>query len=226
MFVKSTKAARASFKPELQHLEDRRVMSANLVGGNLVINQSNFDDTAVVRHVETPFGPGFIRVEETVAGVTQAPKLFFAPFVNRITYNGFAGDDVFDNLTDVKSTALGGSGDDLLRGGHNDDVLIGAAGNDQLHAREGNDYLYGNTGNDILRGGQGDDHLFGNSGFDDLFGALGDDYLDGGRDGIKDKLTGGAGADTFVAERVRVLFFTINRDRPTDFNAAEGDQIV
>jgi Ca2+-binding RTX toxin-like protein len=228
MFSKrSNSAARATFKPGVQELEERRVMSASLVAGNIIINQSSFNDTAVVTQSKGVLGLSFIKVQETINGVTQAPKSFFAPFVTgRIVYNGGAGDDVFDNQTSLKSTAFGGAGNDKLLGGHNDDVLIGGDGNDELHGREGNDWLFGDAGNDLLRGGQGDDHLFGGTGFDDLFGALGNDYLDGGHDHVADKLAGGTGADTFVAERVHILFFTFNRDQPTDFNAAEGDHIV
>ncbi|MFO0929047.1 MAG: calcium-binding protein [Gemmataceae bacterium] len=214
-------------KPSLESLEDRRVMSANLVGGNLVIVQSNLNDTAVVTQTTNAFGLPIIHVEQTIGGIAQTPRDFYAWRVTgRIIYLGGAGDDVFDNLTNLRSTAYGQAGNDILRGGHNADVLCGGLGNDELHGREGNDWLYGEAGNDILRGGQDNDHMYGGTGYDDLFGALGNDYLDGGRDGIADKLTGSTGADTFVAERVRILFFSFNRDNPQDFNAAEGDHII
>jgi Ca2+-binding RTX toxin-like protein len=227
----SAKAERATFKPQLEGLEERRVMSASLVGGNIVINQSNLNDTATVTQTTGIFGLQFIKVQETIGGVTQSPKSFFAPLVTgRIVYFGNGGDDVFDNLTSLKCTAFGGAGNDILRGGHNDDILVGGDGNDQIFAREGNDYVYGGNGNDILRGGQGDDHLYGGNGYDDMFGALGNDYLDGGHDGVADKLAGGPGADTFVAD-MGVVFRNfhltfVNRDYPQDFNAAEGDKIV
>jgi len=214
----SARAPRASFKPQLENLEERRVMSANLVAGNILINQSNGNDTAVVTQVTGAFGLQFIKVQESISGVTQSPKFFFAPAVTgRVVYNGFGGDDVFDNLTSLKCTAFGGAGNDILRGGHNDDVLVGGDGNDQIFAREGNDYLYGGNGNDVLRGGQGDDHLYGGAGYDDLFGALGNDYLDGGRDGVADKLTGGDGADTFV-------FFSLGKagSRPHEITDLTG----
>jgi Ca2+-binding RTX toxin-like protein len=223
---KPAKPARATFQPRLEGLEERRVMSANLINGDLVINQSNGNDTAIVTQTTGVFGLQFIRVQETISGVVQAPRSFFAPFVHHITYNGFGGNDYFDNQTSVRCTAFGGAGNDVLWGGHGDDVLVGGDGNDELHGREGNDFLYGNDGNDILRGGQGNDFLFGGNGRDDLFGADGNDYLDGGRDGVADILRGGAGADTFVSDPVHILFFTFNRDQPQDFNAAEGDRII
>lgn len=210
----------------VEGLEDRQVLSATLINGDLVISQSNGNDTAVVTQVSGPLGLQFIRVQETISGVTLSPKSFFAPFVKHITYNGFAGDDRFDNQTSVKSAAFGGLGNDYLAGGHNDDVLVGGDGDDEIHGREGNDYLYGNAGNDLLRAGQGNDFLFGGAGKDDLFGALGNDYLDGGKDGVADIVRGGPGADTFVAERVFRFPFSFNRDYPQDFSLAEGDRII
>jgi len=222
----SRKPARASFQPRLECLEERRVLSANLVVGDLVINQSNLNDTAVVTQVTGPLGLHFIRVQETIGGVAQPTRSFFAPFVHHITYKGGAGDDRFDNQTSVPSTAFGGAGNDFLAGGHAADVLYGQDGNDELHGREGNDLMYGGNGDDLMRGGQGNDRMFGGAGKDDIFGALGNDYIDGGRDGVADILRGGLGADTFVSDPVHILFFTFNRDRPQDFNAAEGDRII
>src|SRR5206468_1069815 len=97
----------------------------------------------------------------TISGVSQPTRSFFAPLVGRIVYNGFGGDDVFDNLTSVKSSAFGGAGNDILRGGHNNDYLCGGAGNDELHGREGNDLMFGDAGDDLMRGGQGNDRMFG-----------------------------------------------------------------
>ncbi len=223
----SAKSGRASFKPLLEGLEDRSVPSATLLNnGELVINQSNGNDTAVVTQVAGPLGLQFVRVQETISGVAQPVRQFFAPFVHHITYNGFAGNDRFDNQTSIKCTAFGGAGNDYLAGGHNDDVLVGGDGNDEMHGREGNDWMYGNDGNDLMRGGQGNDYMFGGNGRDDMFGALGNDYLDGGRDGVADILAGGDGADTFVSDPVHILFFTFNRDQPQDFNAAQGDRII
>ncbi|MFO0843383.1 MAG: hypothetical protein U0797_13450 [Gemmataceae bacterium] len=167
-----------------------------------------------------------IKVQETIGGVAQSVKTFFAPSVNRIVYNGLGGDDRFDNQTSVPCTAFGGAGNDYLAGGHSADYLDGGTGNDEIHAREGDDVLLGGSGNDLMRGGQGNDRMYGGTGKDDMFGALGNDYLDGGRDGSADILRGGDGADTFVAERVRILFFTFNRDNPQDFSAAQGDRII
>ncbi len=110
----------------------------------------------------------------------------------------------------------GTSGDDLLTGGLNSDVLRGMGGQDTLDGGVGRDTLYGNAGNDSLRGGGGDDKMFGGSGKDVLSdsdgqnwfyggagqdiltgaGGTGDDMMTGGRG--NDTMTGGGGRDTFV----------------------------
>ncbi len=232
----SRKSARASARPRLEGLEDRSVPSATLVNGNLIITQSNGNDTAVVTVTGGPVGIHFIRVQETINGVVQAPRSFFAGFVGRITYNGLGGNDRFDNQTSVRSTAFGGAGNDVLLGGQSDDVLSGGDGDDELHGRGGNDLLYGDNGNDqlfgdngadVLHGGMGNDDLFGGFGVDQLFGEQGNDLLSGGVDGVHDILRGGQGADTFFQDPVRLIPpFLGNRDRPVDFNAAEGDEIL
>src|SRR5262249_42503623 len=116
----------------LECLEERRVMSANLVGGDLVITQSPGPDTAVVS-VSLPvsfpvlqfpqpspralgafgsfgiFVAPQIKVEETINGVVQAPQFFSASSITgRIIYDGGRGNDKFDNQTSLPSTAHGG----------------------------------------------------------------------------------------------------------------------
>jgi Ca2+-binding RTX toxin-like protein len=208
-------------------------MSANLVGGDLVITQSPGPDIAVVSrslpvsfpmvqfHQASPRALGAfgsfgtfvtpqIKVEETINGVVQAPKFFSATSITgRIIYDGGSGNDKFDNQTSLPSTAHGGRGDDTLLGGSGDDELLGDQGKDSLFGRQGNDYLFGGEGADHLYGGQGND------------------ILEGGRDRKRDILYGEKGADTFIREPHRVLLlFTINLDTPRDFNSAEGDQVI
>jgi uncharacterized delta-60 repeat protein len=81
-----------------------------------------------------------------------------------------------DNVIDNVEVLLGGSGNDLLLGGTHDDTLFGGAGDDTLR---------GGAGNDYLNGGPGRDQLFGDSGNDQFFS----------RDGMIDRLDGGAGFD-------------------------------
>jgi Ca2+-binding RTX toxin-like protein len=73
-------------------------------------------------------------------------------------------------------------------------------------------------------GEEGNDELFGNEGIDAIWGGDGDDVLDGGIDGLADYLNGGKGKDKFRREWAYAADLKkVNRDAPSDLNAAEGD---
>ncbi|HYD70968.1 M10 family metallopeptidase C-terminal domain-containing protein [Azospirillum sp.] len=122
--------------------------------------------------------------------------------------------------------AVGGSGDDTIRGngaanelhgGMGSDSLLGAAGTDVLYGNQGGDALLAGDGNDTLFGGQGGDAVSGDAGEDLLYGNLGNDSLNGGlgNDMIfggqgddvvydptgNDSILGGVGNDTLVGGR-------------------------
>ena len=128
-------------------------------------------------------------------------------------------------------TALGGGGDDQLRG--NDakntlkgnagaDNIEGAGGGDTIRGGQDNDTLSGDAGNDQIKGEKGDDMITGDNGRDDLDGGSGKDTVKGGKgddtisggDG-KDKLYGGKGADEFA------FYAESGKDRIKDFDSAE-----
>lgn len=120
------------------------------------------------------------------------------------TLNGDDGNDFLD----------GGNGNDFIDGGNGNNIIFGGNGNDSLSGGGNaisNDTMYGEYGDDSLDGGYGEDVLDGGYGNDKLFGFFGNDTLNGGagndrisgsflHTGINeiDRLTGGAGADTFV----------------------------
>ncbi|MDJ0948890.1 MAG: calcium-binding protein [Alphaproteobacteria bacterium] len=107
---------------------------------------------------------------------------------------GDAGGD--DGQNTGGNTLRGGSGDDILTGGREDDRIYGRSGNDRLLGADGDDSLFGGSGDDRLEGDDGHDHLIGGRGEDRLYGHRGDDLLAGGRD--DDRLQGGAGDDTLI----------------------------
>ncbi|MGE0222494.1 MAG: hypothetical protein AB7F35_03750 [Acetobacteraceae bacterium] len=65
--------------------------------------------------------------------------------------------------------AIGGDGNDTIKGNHVDNVLTGNRGNDTLEGDAGDDTLYGGVGHDILRGGTGADLMIGGTGNDTYY---------------------------------------------------------
>jgi hypothetical protein len=109
------------------------------------------------------------------------------------TLVGTADDDVLEGTPgrDIicglggNDTLLGGAGNDVLNGGSGADVLVGGVGNDSLSGGAGRDTLTGGSGNDRLVGDFGADRLYGGNGIDVVYA----------RDGVGDRLDGGAGLD-------------------------------
>lgn len=136
---------------------------------------------------------------------------------------GADGDDTLSGLGG-SDELHGDAGDDLLKGGDGADFLSGGEGDDSLSGGTAGDLVFGGDGDDRLEGGDGDDGLQGGPGADTLLGESGDDAIDGtfadaqGADrdmgdvidagsgddtvriGLADRVTGGEGADTFVAQ--------------------------
>ncbi len=118
-----------------------------------------------------------------------------------VVRKGGWGDDILrggkdDNFLDGSwgnDELYGGRGDDLLESGHGDDILYGGKGGDILEASWGNNELYGGKGDDLLRGGYGDDELYGGRGQDILEANHGNNELYGGKG--DDLLEAGYGND-------------------------------
>ncbi len=123
-----------------------------------------------------------------------------------------AGPPDFTNM----QTFLGGN--DVLNGAALNDLIEGFGGADTLSGGGGIDIMNGNVGDDTLSGGDGADVLRGGKDNDVLSGGAGNDFVSGDRG--NDTLTGGAGADLFHT------FGGAGLDRVTDFNRAEGDQVL
>ena len=83
--------------------------------------------------------------------------------MTRIVVDGGAGNDVLDaHGLSVPVALFGGKGNDVMRGGTNNDILVGG---------EGDDVIFGGKGNDVIVGG---------AGRDELYSVLGNDVLVGG----------------------------------------------
>src|SRR5262249_29540051 len=159
----------------------------------------------------------------------------FNQSLSQIRIHGLGGNDIITVGSTIKAqvTAFGGLGNDTITGGGASDLLYGGGGIPPRKptsitligilkpAYDGDDILKGGGGSDSLYGGTGNDHLYGQGGRDSLFGQDGNDYLDGGNDGAVDRLTGGAGTDTFI---VWVSSHYLNHDSVLD--RASGDSVI
>ena len=141
-----------------------------------------------------------------------------------------------------------GSDIETIAGTVHNDVFTGSAGPDAFEGDGGNDEIRGAAGNDDLYGGSGDDRVFGDAGNDKVQGASGADSVDGGagldqiygdiascsvfctfdpdtlfaRDGERDVVDCGAGADTAQVDQLDVVAFCSNVDRETVAPPAGG----
>jgi Ca2+-binding RTX toxin-like protein len=154
-----------------------------------------------------------------------------------VGYYGYGGNDLFNNLTSLKTYAWGHGGNDrlyanhlssstqaFLYGGDGDDYLRGSGGNDRLEGNNGHDTLMGAGGNDTLFGGYGNDTLNGGTGSDKLYGQDGSDFLYGGDDNAYDYMWGGSGADKFERKGYRQAWSPY--DYTQDWNYSAGDRVV
>jgi serralysin len=117
--------------------------------------------------------------------------------------------------------AIGGSGNDEIRGNDSDNQLLGYGGNDYLVAGGGVDQLFGGTGNDYL-GGALNDILKGGAGDDTYYVTAGDqvtEYADEGHDTVNTEL-----ATYSLRANVEDLTF-INIASPTTSHSGYGNAL-
>ena len=101
----------------------------------------------------------------SVFGLQAQTTMVFADADDRLTINGFGGDDVIDatglEAGTMKLTINGGLGADVLRGNEGDDLINGGDGNDLAVMGDGDDTFVWNPGDD-------NDTIEGQAGFDVL----------------------------------------------------------
>lgn len=135
------------------------------------------------------------------------------------------GNNGDDDIRFATVQASGGSGDDVMVGTPQRDVLWGDTGDDVIRGRQGRDFLDGEEGSDRIAGGGRIDELRGGPQADRLDGRRGNDLLlagdvTGGGHGkhvpvADDVLRGGAGRDT-------VGYPDTDRDGGVRVDLAEG----
>lgn len=132
-------------------------------------------------------------VDAIVNGLTDATRTEIEDAV------GGRGDDTLKG-SDDDNDLEGRDGDDSVRGGRGDDDLDGGSGNDDCDGGDDDDIVTGGGGRDTLAGGSGDDVLRGGAGADHLMGGDGGDSMDGGSGA--DLMEGGAGDDRYLVDHI------------------------
>jgi len=171
------------------------------------LDETTLTVTDPVTGEETVFhhfiGPGYeiVRIEGTdgddiINVVVDGPSITYV--------DAGSGDDIIEG-SDERDIIFGGEGDDTVNGNGGDDWINGGAGNDTLNGNNGLDFIIGGSDDDVLTGGDHDDHIYGGfgndiltggAGQDDLYGGDGDDVLHGDTATTVDYLYGDAGNDT------------------------------
>jgi hypothetical protein len=94
---------------------------------------------------------------------------------------------------------------DVLSGMGGDDIIDGADGNDIIDGGDGNDTIYGGGNDDQIKGGPGLDSLSGEGSASGFFISIaGNDIIDA-RDGVREQLNCGPGADTAIVDELDVV---------------------
>jgi RTX calcium-binding nonapeptide repeat (4 copies) len=124
---------------------------------------------------------------ENLEGVSTAPSIHFA------------GTDA-PNRVQMRSESA-----DVLVGMGGDDFIDAANGNDVVDGGDGNDTIYGGGNDDQIKGGPGLDSLSGEGSASGFFISVpGNDTIDA-RDGVREQLNCGPGADTAIVDELDVV---------------------
>ncbi len=191
-------------KLTVETVEERKLMAGSIeltADGTLFIQGSYLNDTALIYYSGDDIGVQHSTVNLSTNEYTSTIATFDADAVARVEFWGEEGADSFQNATHLESLAIGGSGNDYLRGGRANDSLFGGTGNDHLNGGQGDDTLSGGSGNDRLNGSLGNDLIFGNNSIDPYrryrdTSTADNDYLEGGWG--NDTLYGGDWNDVLI----------------------------
>lgn len=175
----------------MESLESRQLLAVDVqVGFKEIFIEGTLSDDIVEVMYDARQGVG---VRTTTNGQSSYIS-FRLGELQRINFKGSAGNDQFDNSTDLELVAYGGPDNDIINCGNSRKSFVrGETGRDILIGNEFRNEMYGDEENDVLMGLGGDDVLFGGTDDDTLLGYGGNDILFGGQG--KDKLDGGKGVD-------------------------------
>lgn len=175
-------SAAVSSAAQLESVEARRMLSADVSHGVLTIEGTRRADTIVLTMDSTKT----LRVR-----IGNTESTFLKKSFSKIRINGGFGDDLITIGSDQKpisiqtsisggdgsDTLIGGAGNDTVSGGSGADLIAGAGGNDEINGDNGADDLHGGDGRDSVCGGRGDDQLHDDAGRDSIYGNAGNDLI-------------------------------------------------
>lgn len=189
--MKNNRRQRSRKPVNYNGLEDRRLLAVTAYqsgSGEVVVGGDALGNHVVVQQVADN-----LRVDV----VGQGSFNFDFASVTSLRFVGRAGNDIFNNQTNIRTIAAGNAGNDQLISGNGNDRLFGDEGNDTLTSSGGSNVLHGAAGNDTITGGSGLDTIFAFGGDDIINSGGGDDYIVAG-DG-DDTVNAGDGDDTVFA---------------------------
>ncbi len=138
------------------------------------------------------------------------------------------GDNVGSDIEEIVGTVhndvfTGSAGPDNFAGGGGNDEIHGAGGNDDLYGGSNDDRVFGDAGNDKVQGASGADSVDGGAGSDQMYGDIAscsvfcslDSDTMAARDGERDTVDCGGGADSAVVDQLDVVAFCVSIDRAT-----------
>jgi hypothetical protein len=129
----------------VEGLESRELMSVTtpwFSGKTLVVPTDNASTSVDVRTSGT-------NIVISEVGTTRTWS-YGSSLVDKVEFQGGAGNDRFVNNTSKLSVAFGNGGNDVLLGGSAKDQFVGGPGNDRLNGRGGADDLWGDGGDDVI----------------------------------------------------------------------------
>lgn len=204
-----------------EQLESRCLLSAEMVGTELVITGTDGPDNIMV-------APGEQHGQVSVVGVPGVENGTVFSGVDSVRVKLLQGNDrgeITGLLRDTTGDAmvvrmLGAKGWDTLIGNANPDRLRGGAGQDIINGKGGDDRLFGGFQRDTIYGANGNDLILGNTGRDSLFGGNGNDAIFGGRG--NDRIFGDGGNDTLKGQLGFDQLFGLSGNDEL-FGGAQGD---
>ena len=140
-----------------------------------------------------------------------------------ITVTAGSGTDTLRGGLQGPVSFVAGGGNDDVTAGPGNDIIHGGGGNDRLFGEAGHDQVFGDAGNDKVQGDNGSDKVDGGAGTDELYGGIAscsvfcssDPDVLLARDGERDLLNCGGGADTAQVDQLDVVAFCASIDRPS-----------